>query len=145
MTSKTYPGAPKHFHTNHRSKSTMKSYATEKSVFLHLCQWFGDMDSVLFYCLYIFRCISNVYIKACPPGFDYLPEVDTCFTLISEAITWYNATERCRQMMPGSHLAAITSQKENDAITRYLQLQSSSKWIHVESRNCDYTAKCTIY
>src|SRR6218665_2203530 len=103
------------------------------------------MDYVLYYCLYIFRCISNVYIEGCPPGFDYLPEVDTCFTLISEAITWYNATKRCRQMTPGSHLAAITSQKENDAIKRYLQLQSSSKWMHVESRNCDYTAKFTIY
>jgi hypothetical protein len=63
--------------------------------------------------------------KGCPLGFEYQPEVDSCFTLISQRMTWKSATDRCRQVLPGVHLAAITSQEENDAIVRYLQMHSS--------------------
>jgi len=76
--------------------------------------------------------IKNVYIsyfsnKGCPPGFDYLPEVGSCYGVISVKMTWKGATERCRQVMHGVHLAAITSKDENDAITRYLRFNYSSK------------------
>ena len=76
--------------------------------------------------MYIFTIYIFSYI-GCPPGFDYLTEVGSCYSVISERMTWNNATERCRQVMPGVHLAAITSKDENDAIARYLRSNPSSK------------------
>lgn len=60
---------------------------------------------------------------ACPLGFDYLPEAGRCFIFISEEMTWDDATARCRGIMSGAHLVAITSQEEQDAIVRYIKLQ----------------------
>lgn len=65
--------------------------------------------------------------KGCPPGFDYLPEVGSCYGVISVKMNWNDATESCRQVMAGVHLAAITSHDENNAIVRYLRLNNSSK------------------
>src|SRR6218665_1210996 len=70
---------------------------------------------------------QTFHFLECPPGFDYLPEVGSCYKLISERMNWDDATKKCRQMMPGAHLAAITSQAEDNAIARYLQSQFSSK------------------
>jgi len=46
-------------------------------------------------------------------------------------MTWDTATEMCRQVMPGVHLAAITSEQENNAVVGYLQSHFSGK--HTET------------
>ena len=54
----------------------------------------------------------HVSYAECPLGFDYLPEVGRCFSFVFEAMNWDNATERCRGIMPGVHLAAIEVNKK---------------------------------
>jgi len=56
-------------------------------------------------------------------------------------MTWDGATERCRQVLPGVHLAAITSKNENDAIARYLQSQFKGK---KNTWNDSQAVKCTV-
>ncbi len=67
----------------------------------------------------------------CPFGFEYLPEAGRCFIIIFEALNWNRATERCRGIMPGAHLAAIRSQEDQTAIARYIHSQFNSKYRNV--------------
>lgn len=64
--------------------------------------------------------------EECPFGFDYLPEAGSCYSIIFEEMTWGRATDRCRGIMPGAHLAAITSQEEHDAVTSYIRSKFNS-------------------
>lgn len=59
--------------------------------------------------------------KVCPSGFDYLPEADSCFKVIFQPLDWFRAGQVCRKVMPGVHLAAITSASKQEAIEIYLE------------------------
>lgn len=73
-----------------------------------------------------------MFLVECPPGFDYVSEVGSCYKVFFEGMTWYNATERCRAVLPGVHLASITSRDEHNTIVRYIRSQFSGKYKHVE-------------
>jgi len=109
---------------SHKAKYMTKWHVTGK-VIVNLFLSFS-MHSLNRYYLHFFTFPMFSY-KGCPPGFDYLPEVGSCYKVISKTMNWDDATKKCRQVKPGVHLAAITSQQENDAIVRYLRLKISGK------------------
>lgn len=58
--------------------------------------------------------------KSCPPEFDYVPEVNGCFKLSNQKLSWSQASDACRRLIPGANLAVITSAAKQSAITAYL-------------------------
>ena len=63
----------------------------------------------------------NAHILGCPPGFQYLPEARGCYKIVLEGLSWTQSQARCPQLDPRAHLAVITSEQQNDAITNYIR------------------------
>ena len=56
----------------------------------------------------------------CPSGFEYLPGAEACYKVIFQSLDWYASSQVCKSVMPGVHLAAITSAEKQRAIENYL-------------------------
>jgi len=60
----------------------------------------------------------------CPPGFIHKPEVNACYKVILEALTWEQSQERCRKEAPGSHLVDVGNASKDRVIIDYLRTLS---------------------
>lgn len=67
----------------------------------------------------------------CPPGFQYLSTAGSCYQVLFLSLSWYNASNICKQVNNNSYLAVITSSIEQNAIESFLKAELSSKsfWI----------------
>jgi len=63
----------------------------------------------------------------CPPGFVHRPEVNACYKVILEALTWEQAQERCRKQAPGSHLVDVGNASKDRVIINYLKTLSAKE------------------
>jgi len=56
----------------------------------------------------------------CPRGFTYLPWTESCYKVVYEKHSWTSAGQKCKELGRGSHLVAITSEAENNALKTFL-------------------------
>jgi hypothetical protein len=56
----------------------------------------------------------------CADGFTYQRSVGRCYQIVHESHDWWSAARRCQELHSRSHLVAITSEAENNALMSYL-------------------------
>lgn len=61
-----------------------------------------------------------MFSVTCPRGFTYLPGAGRCYRVVRESHDWNSAARRCLELNPRSHLAAIETEAENDALKSFL-------------------------
>lgn len=76
------------------------------------------------------KCVSCLYPDViCPDGFVLVPNVNSCYKLITEPMNWTDASRTCQSMASDVHLATILSKTENDAIITFFETEIYSKCI----------------
>lgn len=65
--------------------------------------------------------LVEIECKVCPSGFEYYPGADACYRVIFQRLSWYGSSQVCRSVLPGVHVAAITSAAKQQAIRDYLE------------------------
>lgn len=64
----------------------------------------------------------------CPSGFTYLHSAGSCYKAVFEGHNWTSAAQKCQELRPGSHLAAITTAAKDNAIKTFLKTELSSTY-----------------
>lgn len=90
-------------------------------VWQNLLMKIEKIDEKLQYVIQEVKDIRKMQVKACPSGFDFLPEINGCFKVILKRLSWSEARVACRGVKPGVHLVAITSAAKQTAIENYLK------------------------
>lgn len=84
----------------------------------------ASADTIISECV---SCLSPDVI--CPDGFVLVPNVNSCYKLITEPMNWTDASRTCQSMASDVHLATILSKTENDAIITFFETEIYSKCI----------------